>query len=133
MAWLNANYGDKKITIKPQVDIYNVDGHVIKFFYDQEIARNRVERTCFLKDVVPEVISSRPNFYKYEYVKGDLYSNIANISNFHLFLDWAKSNLWKPVNTIDLEHFKKIIFDFYYNKTIKRVSDFQKSRSVTDK
>ncbi len=27
IAWLNANYGDTKDTIKPQVDIYNVDGH----------------------------------------------------------------------------------------------------------
>jgi adenosylhomocysteinase len=27
MAWLNENYGDKKETIKPQVDLYNVDGH----------------------------------------------------------------------------------------------------------
>jgi adenosylhomocysteinase len=26
MAWLNANYGDTKDTIKPQVDIYNIDG-----------------------------------------------------------------------------------------------------------
>jgi adenosylhomocysteinase len=26
MAWLNKNYGNTKITIKPQVDIYNVDG-----------------------------------------------------------------------------------------------------------
>jgi len=27
IAWLNTNYGDTKDTIKPQVDIYNVDGH----------------------------------------------------------------------------------------------------------
>ena len=27
VAWLNDNYGDTKDTIKPQVDIYNVDGH----------------------------------------------------------------------------------------------------------
>ena len=27
IAWLNSNYGDTKDTIKPQVDIYNVDGH----------------------------------------------------------------------------------------------------------
>ena len=27
IAWLNTNYGDSKDTIKPQVDIYNVDGH----------------------------------------------------------------------------------------------------------
>lgn len=26
MAWLNENYGDKKENIKPQVDLYNVDG-----------------------------------------------------------------------------------------------------------
>ena len=26
MAWLNANYGDTKNTIKPQVDIYTIDG-----------------------------------------------------------------------------------------------------------
>ncbi len=29
MAWLNKNYGNTKITIKPQVDIYNVDGKEI--------------------------------------------------------------------------------------------------------
>lgn len=27
IAWLNTNYGQTKDTIKPQVDIYNVDGH----------------------------------------------------------------------------------------------------------
>jgi adenosylhomocysteinase len=27
MAWLNGNYGDTKYTIKPQVDVYNVDGN----------------------------------------------------------------------------------------------------------
>ncbi|MCU0328159.1 MAG: adenosylhomocysteinase [Chitinophagales bacterium] len=29
MAWLNKNYGDKKIEIKPQVDLYNVNGKEI--------------------------------------------------------------------------------------------------------
>lgn len=29
MAWLNKNYGNTKMTIKPQVDIYNVDGKEI--------------------------------------------------------------------------------------------------------
>ncbi len=26
MAWLNENYGNTKTEVKPQVDIYNVDG-----------------------------------------------------------------------------------------------------------
>jgi adenosylhomocysteinase len=29
MAWLNANYGDTKVEIKPQVDQYNIDGKEI--------------------------------------------------------------------------------------------------------
>ncbi len=29
MAWLNGNYGDSKVEIKPQVDIYNVEGNDI--------------------------------------------------------------------------------------------------------
>jgi len=29
MAWLNKNYGSTKSTIKPQVDLYNVDGNDI--------------------------------------------------------------------------------------------------------
>jgi adenosylhomocysteinase len=29
MTWLNSNYGDTKYTIKPQVDVYNLDGNEI--------------------------------------------------------------------------------------------------------
>jgi adenosylhomocysteinase len=29
MAWLNKNYGNTKVNIKPQVDLYNVDGHEV--------------------------------------------------------------------------------------------------------
>ncbi|MFI5211422.1 MAG: adenosylhomocysteinase [Ignavibacteria bacterium] len=29
MAWLNKNYGNTKETIKPQVDLYNIDGHEV--------------------------------------------------------------------------------------------------------
>lgn len=29
MAWLNENYGHTKDTVKPQVDLYNVDGHEV--------------------------------------------------------------------------------------------------------
>lgn len=29
MAWLNKTYGDTKVEIKPQVDLYNIDGHEV--------------------------------------------------------------------------------------------------------
>jgi len=29
IAWLNSNYGSTKYTIKPQVDVYNIDGREV--------------------------------------------------------------------------------------------------------
>jgi adenosylhomocysteinase len=29
MAWLNANYGHTKVSIKPQVDLFNIDGREV--------------------------------------------------------------------------------------------------------
>jgi dTDP-glucose pyrophosphorylase len=124
---------DFHVLDKVTESIYNVEGNVIKFFHDKQIARNRVERTKYLKGAVPEVLSERPSFYKYEYVKGELYSNIANLSNFPIFLKWANENLWKKVKSIDPIRFKENVFDFYYKKTLKRISDFQESRGVIDK
>ncbi len=37
MAWLNKNYGKTKNTIKPQVDIYNIDGKEIIFLQKEDV------------------------------------------------------------------------------------------------
>ena len=113
--------------------IYSVDGNIIKFFFDEKICKNRVERTKYLKGIVPLIIESKPNFYKYQFVPGNLFSKVANLSNFKPFLKWSFDNLWKQVNDINIENFEKITFDFYYTKTINRVEEFQKSRGITEK
>jgi hypothetical protein len=130
------NYFAKKdfhVLDKVTESIYQVEGHVIKFFYDEVICQNRVRRTEYLNGVVPEIVASKPNFYKYGYVRGELFSNIANRSNFNVFLKWVEGNMWKPVQNIGNDRFREISRDFYYNKTLKRIAEMQASRGIEDK
>ncbi len=128
-------FSDSKFHVLDKVteSIYNIEGNIVKFFFDENICKNRVNRTNFLNGTVPIILDSRPNFYKYPYVDGELFSNIANISNFNNFLNWAFKKLWKPVLNVDSIEFEKITYDFYFSKTIKRINEFQKTRSIIDK
>jgi NDP-sugar pyrophosphorylase family protein len=51
---------------KPQESIYFFNDYVIKFFSDSKIASNRVERAEYLQGLVPNIVASTENFYKYE-------------------------------------------------------------------
>ena len=118
---------------KLEESIFLHDKHVVKFFHDKKMVEDRVKRGKILKGLVPKILKSKNNFYQYEHVKGDLYSDVANPKNFVKFLVWANDNLWKPVKEVEQKEFKKICYDFYYTKTIERVEKFQKTRSIKDK
>jgi hypothetical protein len=90
-----------------------------------------VARALELKDVTPSIISSSKNFYKYEYAKGELLASCVNTNIFSDFLKWSKNNLWKSKG-VD-QDFKKICYDFYFDKTQKRVSTFQSNNKIFDK
>jgi NDP-sugar pyrophosphorylase family protein/thiamine kinase-like enzyme len=127
------DHGDIHVLDKLGESIFKVNGRIIKFFYDEVICNNRISRNSYLKGIVPEITIIAKNFYSYDYVKGDLYANVANNSNFPEFLNWAKVNLWKETNSVSKEKLKELCLDFYFNKTEKRLSDFYRSRGVEDK
>jgi dTDP-glucose pyrophosphorylase len=108
---------------KPQESIYFFNEFVIKFFSDSKIAQNRVERSKYLVNLVPEITDCKDNFYKYRKVNAELLASKLNPENILNLLDWAKINLWKPV---EKENFYKICLDFYKNKTYSRINDFLK-------
>lgn len=117
---------------KVKESVFYIGNHVVKFFFDEKITKNRVDRTTFIKEAVPLITSSKGNFYKYEYVVGDLYSEKANRSNFVNFLEWAQSNLWKDVKSINVDSFKLITKQFYHTKTLERISQFLTKRGLED-
>ncbi len=74
------NVVDFHVLDKTTESIFRMDDGVIKFFYDQEICKNRVERTRHLEESFLKFLI-RPNFYKYEYAQGQLFSKVANHQN----------------------------------------------------
>lgn len=117
---------------KPKESIFFINNQVIKFFYNPKIAQQRIKRATVLKGLVPSIKKFSMNYYSYNYVKGELYANVANPSNFSALLDWALTNLWKPSKEVSDNEFRKVCFAFYHTKTIERVNDFLTSRALID-
>jgi hypothetical protein len=111
------------IEVLDKVDesIFFFNNFVIKFFANSTINKNRVTRAFNLGDLVPKIIDSTENFYKYEKAEGKLFSKSVNSQTFNKFLNWAKANLW--LETPDIT-FKEKCYDFYITKTKKRIAQY---------
>lgn len=122
-----------KFEILDKVDesIFLFDDFVIKFFYDKEVCKNRVERNLILEGLVPKLHEYTDNFYKYEYVKGVDLCDVVNEKIFEDFLNYLKDNLW--INKHNDEIFREKCIDFYVNKTNKRIDKFLKDNNLEDK
>jgi len=115
---------------KNDESIFIFKDFVIKFFYDKKIAKNRAYRCDLLKELTPKLIDYKNNFYKYEYINGILLSKVINENIFSNFLEWSFKNLWKKTS---LSEFHNITYDFYINKTIKRIEKYQIKNNLIDK
>jgi len=104
---------------KVQENIYIVNNYVIKFFHDKKLVSNRVERARILNNLVPKIVSSSSNFFKYRYVEGNLFSNSANPNKMSVFLSWALKNMWKKGKSS--ENITDYCYNFYFKKTKKRI------------
>jgi choline kinase len=114
---------------KKDESIFFFENFVIKFFANNEINKNRVTRAEYLKGLVPEIINSTENFYKYKKAEGKLFSKSVKRKTFLNFLDWSNKNLWIPKSN---NNFKDKCFDFYITKTKKRVAEYLKETPEPD-
>ncbi len=114
--------------------IYFVNGKVIKFFEDPEIARRRYERSKFLQGLCPLVEDYRNNFYAYSKADGQNLYEVFNSHIFKNFLQWSKNSLWanKLLSEKEAQEFYKVCKEFYYDKTIKRVEQFFSKNNAED-
>jgi len=106
---------------KKDESIFFFDKFVIKFFYDKTINKNRVSRAHDLKGLVPEIIGTTDNFYKYIKAEGKLFSKSVNRNKFIEFLNWSNQNLWVSRVNSNIE---AKCYDFYITKTKKRINQF---------
>ena len=109
---------------KKDESIFFFENFVIKFFSNSKISKDRVKRAQYLKGLVPEILGSTENFYKYQKAEGKLFSKSVKRKTFLNFLEWSKTNLWTLKQNID---FKTKCFNFYINKTKNRISEYLKN------
>ena len=114
---------DLSVLDKKDESVFIFDKFVIKFFTDSVINKNRALRGQQLNGVVPNLLGYTDNFYKYVKAEGNTLARTVNEPLFNSLLQWSLENLW----TIDREKdIKDICFNFYFNKTKKRVNDYLK-------
>jgi len=114
---------------KKDESIFFFDEFVIKFFANSTINKNRVTRANNLKGLVPNIIDSTENFYKYEKAKGQLFAKSVKQNTFLEFLKWTKNNLWIPKQK---DNFEKDCYNFYITKTTERINQYLKETPEVD-
>lgn len=116
---------------KDTESIFICDNNVIKFFYDKKIVENRVKRGKNLYPLVPKINGSIGNFYSYEFVNGDLLSEVINPKKTKELIEWANNKLWVQISEKNSDFYNRC-YDFYFNKTQKRVCDFLLKYNMID-
>ena len=94
-------------------------GKVIKYFDNSDKVNLRVERTKYLNGNCPEISIIHDNMYAYDYVEGEMLSNISDEKLMRKFLDGCQEKLWKE--TFRDNTFIENCEEMYEKKTKERV------------
>jgi len=122
--------GTVNVLDKEDENIFIFEDFVIKFFNNKKVCSDRVLRAKSLDGLVPNIIGSTENFYKYEYLNADLMSDSVSLYQFVDLLNWSKNNLWQPRES---ENYFENAISFYKDKTILRVEKFLEKYGLEDK
>jgi hypothetical protein len=120
---------------KPGEEIYFHDDYVVKYFYNPLMVKGRVERAALLGELVPDVVASSVNFYKYTFVPGEDFFRLAD-PNTHVpaLLDFAQSRLWRdvPLDEAGRARFRNACETFYRRKTESRLRELYNNLTIED-
>lgn len=116
--------------------LYFVDEKVIKFFADKKSVANRCLRANqYLKDLSPEIVGQKGNYYSYNKVGGQVLYEALDRKTVIDFLSWAKVKLWKKIKLTEKDKgkFAHACKEFYITKTNKRIKSFYDKTGIEDK
>lgn len=118
-----------EILDKNDESIFIFEDSVVKFFADEGVCRDRVDRAEYLKGLIPEIESSGKNFYRYRFFQGEVLSRRCSIERFKDLLAHLEDNLWKEREG-DVKEYCRI---FYKDKTFSRIDKFLKDSGIEDR
>ena len=116
---------DSKSIAKTNEFIYFINNKVIKFFSDEKIVEKRVKKAKVKPKIFPNVERCGKNFYWYQLWNGRQLYSCVTPTLFKKLLNWLDEKVWTNVN-LDSTTTRNLCKDFYYKKTMSRISLFQK-------
>ncbi len=114
---------------KPDEAVWFVEDRVIKYSNNKNFIKERIERTKYLKNFVPQIIASTANMYAYKKENGVVLSKIQNLELFKKLLNYSQT-FWQSIEKP--ADFNDICKKFYYDKTIERIELYYKTFSQMD-
>ena len=103
--------------------IYIVNNKVIKFFYNSDITKKRVEKSKIKKNIFPDIKHHCGQFYGYDLVAGETLYKKNNTSIFNELLNWLHKSVWTS-EKIESKYIKDSCYKFYKEKTNSRLKLF---------
>jgi NDP-sugar pyrophosphorylase family protein len=116
---------DSKSIAKTNEFIYFINNKVIKFFSDEKIVEKRVKKAKVKPKIFPNVERCGKNFYWYWLWNGRPLYSCVTPALFKKLLNWLDEKVWTNVD-LDSTTTENLCKDFYYKKTMSRISLFQK-------
>jgi hypothetical protein len=92
----------------------------------------RIKRGEILASVTPPIDFKATNFYSYEFLEGNVFSEAMQSGSTSRLLTWAENNLWSKKKTLDDNEFNELCSEFYFQKTCKRLQDFFLNTGIQD-
>lgn len=115
---------------KEDENIFIISDTVIKFFHNKKICSDRISRSNNLLGLIPTIKNKSENFYSYDYVQGQLLSDVVDIDKFKNLLIWASNNLWTKKKSLN---YRNNAISFYKEKTLLRIDKFLQKYNLKDK
>lgn len=128
----SSNKNDKlNVLDKYDQSIFIINNKVIKFFAQDDMVDKIMAHTSKISKFMPTIIDVTKNFFSYEFIQGN--TAITNIDRvrFGDILEYYKENgLWDDKTS--KYDFKKEQYDFWINKTKKRVKKFMETFDINE-
>jgi len=108
---------------KTNEHLYFVGQHVIKFFSDSSIVKNRIAKALLNPAVFPKIERASEQFYSYKHMPGETLYTYNNPTMFTHFIAWLDAEVWNRVD-VEQKYMQKLCEKFYFDKTMGRLNDF---------
>ena len=116
---------------KSNETLYIINRKVIKFFVDEKITQQRVEKSKLNPSVFPKISKFDGQFYSYDFQPGETLYKVNNQFIFRRFLDFLVKDLWHH-KEVDRHKMHSMCNDFYHKKTMQRLALYAKKYPSPD-